>query len=98
MDILRRFPMRKASVAGAYGMSAMAPRRGYGGAALASVGRRRQRIVVGMASVVPSQALTAALAVARQRNYHGGGVVGAMGGGSISVGRRWRKGTINRGW
>jgi hypothetical protein len=98
LDALRRFPMRKASVAGVCGMSAMAPRQGYGGAALASVGRRQQRIVVGRASVAPSHALAAALAVACQRNYHGGGVVGAMGGGSISMGRRWRKGTINRGW
>jgi hypothetical protein len=97
LDALRRFPMRKASVAGVCGMSAMAPRRGYGGAALASVGRRQQRIVVGRALVAPSHTLAAALVVARQRNY-GGGVVGAMGSGSISVGRWWRKGTINRGW
>jgi hypothetical protein len=47
--------------------------------------------------VAPSHTLAAALVVARQRNY-GGGVVGAMGSGSISVGRWWRKGTINRGW
>ena len=69
--------------------------RGSGGSA--SMGRRQQCINVGRASVAPSHALAAALAVARQWNY-GGGIVGVVGGESVSVGWRWCKGTINRGW
>ena len=62
---------------------------GLWGCSVGIVGRRQQRIVIGRASAAPSHTLAAALVVAHQRNY-GGGVVGAMGGGSISVGRWWR--------
>ena len=68
--------------------------RGSGGGA--SVGCRRQCILVGGASVVTSDALVVALAAARQRNY-GGGIVGAVGRVSASVGWWWSKATIKRG-
>ena len=68
MDTLRRFPMRKASVVGrlrdvsdgAFG-GAMGVQRCLSSGGGASVGRRRQRIVVGVALAVPSDARAAAL-------------------------------------
>lgn len=63
----------------------------------ASMGRMRQRIIVGGAYTAPSYVRVAALATSRQWNY-GGGIVGVAGGGSASVGRRWRNATINGGW
>jgi len=57
--------------------------RGSGGSA--SVGHRRQHIFHGGAAAVPSNARAAAL-TAWKRSY-GGGIVGAAGGGSTSVGR-----------
>jgi hypothetical protein len=65
--------------------------RGSGGGA--SVGRRRQCVLIGGALVAPSDALAVALAAARQWNY-GGGIVGAVGRGSASVGWWWSKATI----
>ena len=62
----------------------------------ASVGRWRQCILVGGASVAPSDALAVALVAACQRNY-GGSIVGAVGCGSASVGWWWSKATIKRG-
>ena len=54
---------------------------GTGGGASSLEGRRR---------CLPTRgALAAALAAARQRDY-GGGAVGAVGGGSASLGWRWR--------
>ena len=75
----------------------MGVQRCWGSNVGASMGHRRQRIVVGRASAAPSDALTVALAAAHQGNY-GGGFVGAVGGGSTFVGWQWRNATINRGW
>ena len=68
MDTLRRFPMRKASVVGRLRdvgngafRGAMGVQRCRGSGGGASVGRRRQRIVVGGASAAPSDARAAAL-------------------------------------
>ena len=52
----------------------------------ASMGHRRQHIIHGGASAVPSNARAATLMTARKQSY-GGGVVGAAGGSSASVGR-----------
>jgi len=94
-----RSAMAMALIEGATAMMAAQGRqvqhcRGSGGGA--SVGCRRQCILVGGASVAPSDALAVALAAAHQRNY-GGGIVGAVGRGSTSVGWWWSKATIKRG-
>jgi len=75
----------------------MGVQRCWGSSGGASVGPSQQLIIAGGASVAPSNTLAAVLAEAHQRNF-GGGIVGAVGGGSLSVGWRWSKATIKKGW
>jgi len=98
LDALQCFPVREALVAGRLqdvsdgasaglwgcsiaGAAAAVHQWGAGGSASSLEGRWRRLPMRGL--------LTAALAAAHQRNY-GRGIVGAAGGGSASVGQRWR--------